>query len=400
MITQTDLFIEQTAILQSISNGSAAWGDYDNDGDLDILLTGGGISKIYRNNGNNTFTEQTTITLPGVTNSSSVWGDYDNDGDLDILLTGGNVSKIFRNNLNNTFTEQSAIILPGVSYSSAAWGDYNSDGYLDILLTGRLNSQEYISKIYQNNRDNSFTEQTGITITGVNNSSAAWGDYNNDGYPDILLTGNSTTGPVSRIYLNNKDNTFTEQTEIILEEVAYSSAAWGDYDNDDDLDILLTGNSISKVYRNNGNNTFSEQSGIILQGVAYRSAAWGDFDNDGYSDILITGTTNGQASGAVTKFYRNNGDNTFTEQSGISLIGVYNSSIAPGDYNNDGKLDILLTGNNINGQAVSKIYANFCETSRPIPQMPVLVSSEETDSSIVFKWNVIRRDGIPAKGVS
>ena len=71
---------------------SVAWGDYDNDGDLDILLTGDSdtypISKIYRNNGDNTFTEQTSIALTGVFCCSAKWGDYDNDGDLDILLTG------------------------------------------------------------------------------------------------------------------------------------------------------------------------------------------------------------------------------------------------------------------------------------------------------------------------
>ncbi len=125
-------------LLTGISYGSAVWGDYDNDGYLDILLTGATssgtpISKIYRNDGNNTFTEQTTISLPGVTFGSAVWGDYDNDGYLDILLTGSNssyisISKIYRNNGNNTFTEQTAISLPGVSSGSAAWGDYDNDG--------------------------------------------------------------------------------------------------------------------------------------------------------------------------------------------------------------------------------------------------------------------------------
>jgi hypothetical protein len=86
--------------------GSAAWGDYDNDGDLDIFLTGfksgDGVSKIYKNNGDGSFTEQTSIYLAGVWNSSVAWADYDNDGDLDILLTGitsnGRISKIYKNN--------------------------------------------------------------------------------------------------------------------------------------------------------------------------------------------------------------------------------------------------------------------------------------------------------------
>ena len=112
----TQQFTEQTAIsLTGVSSSSVAWGDYDNDGFLDILLTGydnsGGVSKIYHNNGNNTFTEQTSISLTGVGGGSIVWGDYDNDGDIDILLTGytnlnGCESKIYRNNGNNTFIEQ------------------------------------------------------------------------------------------------------------------------------------------------------------------------------------------------------------------------------------------------------------------------------------------------------
>ena len=80
-------FTEQTGIsLTELASTSIAWGDYDNDGDLDILLTGtertGNVSKIYRNNGNNTFVEQTGISLTGVYNGSVDWGDYDNDDDL------------------------------------------------------------------------------------------------------------------------------------------------------------------------------------------------------------------------------------------------------------------------------------------------------------------------------
>ncbi len=80
-------------------------------------------------------------------------------------------SKIYHNNGNNTFTEQTSISLTGVGYGSAAWGDYDNDGYLDILLTGYNEQSISVSKIYHNNGNNSFTEQTSISLTGVGMSS-------------------------------------------------------------------------------------------------------------------------------------------------------------------------------------------------------------------------------------
>ena len=244
VVTPPPAFTEQTGIaLTGVYNSSVAWGDYDNDGDLDILLTGYGsgyVSKIYKNTAGQ-FTEQTDISLTGVRYGSVAWGDYDNDGDLDILLTGSTgsvyVSKIYKNT-DGAFAEQTDISLTGVRYSSVAWGDYDNDGDLDILLTGYASSGQ-TSKIYKNT-DGQFAEQTNISLTNVYKSSVAWGDYDNDGDLDILLTGYASSGRVSKIY-KNTDGTFAEQTDIVLTPVDDSSVAWGDYDNDGDLDILLTG---------------------------------------------------------------------------------------------------------------------------------------------------------------
>ena len=144
--------------MAGLVGGSVAWGDYDNDGDLDILLTGADtltsrVSKIYRNDGG-IFTD-IGASLIDLRNSSAAWGDYDNDGDLDILLTGYTgpqvgvtfFSKIYRND-GGTFTD-TGISLTGVANGSVAWGDYDNDGDLDILLTGSANGQ-YVSKIYRN----------------------------------------------------------------------------------------------------------------------------------------------------------------------------------------------------------------------------------------------------------
>ncbi len=139
-------------------NNSVAWGDYDNDGDLDILIAGlidfgnpAMFTAIYRNDGGSF-----TYTNPGLVNlgnGSAAWGDYDNDGDLDILLAGYSnsgtpISKIYRND-GGSFTDTDAGPV-GVGYGSGAWGDYDNDGDLDVLLTG-TSSNEPLAQVYQNN---------------------------------------------------------------------------------------------------------------------------------------------------------------------------------------------------------------------------------------------------------
>ncbi|MCD4768839.1 MAG: FG-GAP-like repeat-containing protein [Bacteroidales bacterium] len=391
-------FTEQTGI--SLTGGfspSVAWGDYDSDGDQDILFTGysdsGPITKIYKKNGNNTFTEQTDISLTGVYEGSVDWGDYDNDGDLDILLTGnslsGEIAKIYKNNGDNTFTDQTGISLTGVKKSSAVWGDYDNDGDPDIIISGISASGQQICKIYRNDKEGQFAELQ-VNIPPFSNGTLDWGDYDNDGDPDILVTGLDYSGnKVAKIY-NNNNNSFTWQTGISIAGVEYSTAAWGDYDNDGNLDILLAGNGsggirISKLYRNSGDNTFTEQTGTSLPGVSDGSVAWGDYDNDGDLDILLTGFN--PPEGRISRIYKNNGDNTFTEQTEISLSGVSGSSVAWSDYDNDGDLDILLTGSTETYENVIKIYRNNCTNPNNIPAPPANLSSKANSGNTVLFWN-------------
>ncbi|OFY62465.1 MAG: hypothetical protein A2Y71_00010 [Bacteroidetes bacterium RBG_13_42_15] len=393
-----------------VSNSSVAWGDYDNDGYMDILLSGssssGYISKIYRNNGNSTFTEQTDISLIGIYMGCVAWADYDNDGYLDILLTGssssGYISKIYHNNGEGNFTEQTSINLTGVGYSSVAWGDYDNDGFPDILLTGYSTTGQ-ISKIYRNNGDATFTEQTAISLAKVYRGSVGWGDYDNDGYLDILLTGDSgSAGLISKIYRNNGNSNFDEQTDIILPKVYRCSVAWGDYDNNGYLDILLSGQEgwpsnsfITRIYKNNGNNIFKEQISINLPGVIYSSVSWGDYDNDGYLDILLTGTTNEFGSGAVSKTYHNNGNGTFTEQADIILPKVYQGSAAWGDYDNDSDLDLLLTG-----FSIAKVYRNDVEKTNSSPLSPISSTPEINNAQVVLSWETATDAETPSEGLS
>ena len=239
------------------------------------------------------------VNLTGVYSSSVAWGDYDNDGLLDILLTGTDsvniISKIYHNNGNGQFSENTSISLPGVFSGSANWVDYDNDGWIDIFLTGDSYYSTLISKIYHNDANGQFSENTNSTLPGIFFSSASWGDYDNDGRSDILMVGlDNNFTPISKIFNNNSNGQFLENTNTALPGVKYASVGWGDYDNDGRLDILLTGKinnstSISKIYHNEINGLFSENTSVVLPGVFCSSASWGDYDNDGWLDILLTG---------------------------------------------------------------------------------------------------------------
>ncbi|ETR67368.1 MAG: hypothetical protein OMM_11678, partial [Candidatus Magnetoglobus multicellularis str. Araruama] len=158
-----------------------------------------------------------------------------------------------------------------------------------------------------------------------------------------------------------------------------------DYDNDGDLDILLTGSSssgyIAKVYRNTGG-SFSEDTGFSLTGVYRSSVAFGDYDNDGDLDILLTGYT---GSGRIAKVYRNTGG-SFSEDTGIYLTGVASSSVAFGDFDNDNDLDILLTGNSDNGY-IARIYRNNTETPNTAPSAPSHLTTIVSNDTVQLSWS-------------
>jgi predicted nucleotidyltransferase len=385
--------VNESISLSGVFRSAVAFGDIDNDGDLDLLLTGNiaisnKITKLYRNIDGN-FIEDTGISLTAVMYGAVAFGDYDNDGDLDILLIGYTgidaIAKIYQN-INGSFVEDTSIDLPGVNFSAAAFGDYDNDGDLDILLCGQDISNNKISKLFQNNNGN-FVEDRTNTLSGVGNyASAAFGDYDNDGHLDILLTGqDSNSVRQSKLY-KNSGGYYTEDTASSLTGVDYSSASFGDYDNDGDLDILLSGNTgstrIAVIYDNSGG-VFSANNNITLPAVDTGSATFGDYDNDGDLDILITGTTGAEK---IANLYENTGSD-FTLNTEITLEKCFTGQSLFGDYDNDGDLDILLTGADSSNNKIAQIYRNNINTSNTPPSDPTGLSAVVQGENVLLSWS-------------
>lgn len=391
--------------VSTVSNNSPTssfWVDIDNDAgnDLDLILLGTSSSRIYRNDGSGTFA---SLASPFGAGWSAACGDYNNDGLIDVAVADYPNVRLYKNTGSGTFSEQAGALPVSGQNGSLDWGDYDNDGFLDLIITGNSSVDGRFSKIFKNNGDNTFTEQQSISLAGLAFGSAKWVDYDNDGFLDLSITGvTNDASTITKIFRNTGNNGFKEQTGIVLSATTYGSIDWGDYDNDGDPDLLITGSNlftpVTKIYRNDGNNSFTDLPSTGLPGVNNGSAKWGDYDGDGDLDILITGFT-GFYSGHITKVFHNNGDGTFSEDLSCILPGLGSSSATWGDYDRDGDLDIILTGNTPDA-GVAKIYRNDIGVVNAAPAAPAALTSTVTLSDVALKWKSVRTDNTSYKSMT
>jgi hypothetical protein len=229
----------------------ASWVDYNKDGLMDLYVvpnTEKIPAKLFTQGPKGSFTKVTTGALASVMvqGASALWADYDNDGDQDVFITDGNSSmtnQLFRNNGDNTFTRVTgAPFDTDVNQNSfgAAWGDYNNDGFLDLFITANS-----INLLYKNNGNGTFTKQsmpttvTETKVANVNNNAAAWGDVNNDGFIDLIVSSNNGE---NLFYINSNGTSFTKVKNEKLNDIKRNSFGLGfsDYNKDGFLDLALS----------------------------------------------------------------------------------------------------------------------------------------------------------------
>lgn len=359
--------IESTAgfSLKESTKGIAV-ADYDGDGDLDVFIVVQQIndslnvnswSKLFRNNNDATFTDVTKEAnldksiLSIYAKRGASWGDFNNDGWPDLLLSYQSEIQLFQNLGNGKFEDVSQLAninFPiGCDVKSSMWLDYNNDGQLDIFVSGFTVCKN--TRLFKNLGNGTFENVT--DLLGLNNSNLSYMsvpiDVNHDGYTDVY---SSNDFGENQLFVNNAGTSFTEEAaEYHLNSPDNNMGlSTGDYNNDGIFDIFCTDINANSLFKGNSDNIFSDQA--VPNGVQKTDWAWesrfADFDNDGDEDLFVV---NGY--GDVTNqnvLFKNllvEKGGGFSDISKSSNVGIYflSECFETFDYDNDGDMDILVS---------------------------------------------------------
>jgi enediyne biosynthesis protein E4 len=305
-----------------VESDAGVWGDWDNDGDLDLFVSNVQPYKSYffRNDlaetGHSAFTQITSGTWvnTAATSVGAAWGDYDNDGFLDLAVANASSSSqndfLYRNDGAGGMISVNAppLTSSGGRSQNCPWADYDGDGDLDLYVT---NSDGQRNFLFRNEGGGTFTRVvTGPEVTTTGEwIAAAWADYDNDG--DLDLFASRCCGQANALYQNNGDGTFTAVADdpVVTSVRDSGGVAWGDFDNDGYLDLFV-GNFVRDpdfLFHNERDGSFTRiYDGDIVNDTSYAGGcAWADLDNDGFLDLFVANQNDDMNVGETNFLYRN-----------------------------------------------------------------------------------------------
>ena len=360
-----------------------AWGDYDNDGWVDLYVTGGlEPSVLFRNQGDGSFARSQLseqVSLPDSWTGGAVWADYDNDGWRDLYVLAHGANTLFHNEGGSGFRDVTAQAGVGDRGKGtiATWGDYDGDSFLDLYVGNGscypacdpVDFTQSQDRLYHNNGDGTFGDVSadlGIDkLTGAA-FSASFVDYDNDRDPDLYVVNDKLQNPIGNVLWRNDgpgddgwlwtDVSAETGTDTVLHGMGL---AVGDYDNDQDLDFFFT-NMVdpSVLLQNQDGALFTEQSaGAGLPMEVSEQVGWGtaffDYDNDGWQDLYVATTAFimftpmegpwGMLLDFPNFLYRNDGAGGFEDRSphSWSESPAPSMGFATADYDRDGWVDFV-----------------------------------------------------------
>lgn len=319
-----------------------------------------------------TFSKHDTISMKSEFKQHSAFGDYDNDGDLDFIVTQSDTTVLFQNGGNPGYAFTGMDSIYRALQGTVHFVDYNNDNSLDILLTG-FSSLGRITKLYKNSGapGYNFTEVTNQTLLGVgtngNNQPRGNGsnmaDFDNDGDLDILLTGrDGSANDTTVLYWNMGGGVYTPAVKPVAGTSPFKGFNEGgvyitDYNKDGYIDFFINGELDSEasilLYKNLGGGIFSEITAPFIEGRRAAAGCAFDVNNDGSIDFITPGYRDGASAGWFNAVFLNAGSDDFTfidkaTSGGDSITQAYagGGSYIPADFNNDGHMDYAANGNN------------------------------------------------------
>jgi len=382
-------FFEDVSASMGVDTFSAGGGiaadDFDGDGWIDMLLSSADLTanvQYLRNRGDGSFNDLTfTAGLEGITGGVNLThADYDNDGDLDVFIARGgwlgelgrHPNSLLRNNDDATFTDVTLDVGLGDKHypsAAAAWADYDGDGDLDLFVANdSAGVHGWHSQLFRNQGDGTFEDVAGAAgVQGAGQAvGAAWGDYDDDGDPDLYVS--YFRGP-NRLYRNDGGDFVDVAAELGIADPKHSYTVWfWDVDNDDDLDLLVNSyrtpqiaipdlwyyaasllgrrhpGDTPRLYLNDGEGGFldaTESYGLARVMLA-TGANFGDLDNDGFLDFYVATGYPGVEAVIPNLMYRNRAGIGFQDITWAGGFGHLQSgqAVVFADYDNDGDQDV------------------------------------------------------------